>query len=136
MRARPSRLDQWARTASVTGCRVSSPSGLVAVSVAVWAVLTLLTVAANEVLIAPAATVTLAGTATAESLLESATVNPPVGAVPYRLTRHESVPAPEYDCLLHVTPLRDGTPSAVILIVAAPCAELLAIVTMPVYELV
>jgi hypothetical protein len=33
---------------------------------------------------------------TAELLLDSATVNPPLGAAPVRLTVHASVPAPIY----------------------------------------
>jgi len=67
----------------------------VAVIVADWLALTLFTVAEKDALIAPDGTVTLAGTVTEELLLESDTAKPVSGAVPFRLTRQESVPAPE-----------------------------------------
>ena len=54
----------------------------VAVTVAVWLVLTAFTLAVKLALIAPGATVTLAGTTTEELLLASETVNPALVAVP------------------------------------------------------
>src|SRR3954447_23227630 len=67
----------------------------VAVTVAVWLVLTAATLAEKVALIAPGTTLTLVGTTTEELLLASETVKPVSGAVPYRLTRHESTPASE-----------------------------------------
>jgi hypothetical protein len=90
----------------------------------------------KEALIAPGGTVTDAGTVTEELLLASETVNPAPAAVPLRLTRHESIPAAEYDCVVQVNPLSEGTPAPLMLIVAAPWAALLVIVTIPVKELV
>ena len=68
-----------------------------AVSVALCAVLTAVTVAENAALVAPAPTVTVAGTVTAELLEAKLTANPPLGAAPFRLTVQLSVPAPVID---------------------------------------
>ena len=64
-----------------------------AVSVAVCEVLTAKTVAVNPALVAPAGTVTLAGTVIAELLLPSWTLVPPVRAAAVRLAVHASIPA-------------------------------------------
>jgi hypothetical protein len=71
-----------------------------AVRVAVCDVLTAETVAVKLVLVAPAGTVTAAGTATAESLLARFTVKVLLGAA-LSVTVHASVPVPVIDELLH-----------------------------------
>lgn len=65
-----------------------------AVTTADWVDVTFDTVALNHMLVAFAGTVTVAGTATAELLLESFTVNPVLGAAALRKTVHGSVAAP------------------------------------------
>jgi hypothetical protein len=62
-------------------------------------VLTEETVAVNVALLAPAATVTVAGTVTAELLLARLTLKPPLGAAALSATVQESVPAPVIDPL-------------------------------------
>jgi hypothetical protein len=68
-----------------------------AVRVAVWAVVTAETVAVNPALVAPAGTVTDAGTVTALLLLERLTASPPVPAAAESVTVHASVPEPVMD---------------------------------------
>ncbi len=51
-----------------------------------------LTVAVNAAVVAPAATVTLGGTAALALLLESVTAKPPPGAAPLSVTVHAEVP--------------------------------------------
>jgi hypothetical protein len=65
-----------------------------AVSVAVWPVVTEETVAVKAALIAPAGTVTEAGTATPLALLTRFTVRPPVRAAALKVTVQVSVPVP------------------------------------------
>lgn len=67
----------------------------VAVRVAVCAEVTVATVAVKLAEVAPAATVTEAGTVTAELLLARVTLIPPVAAVAVRLTVQVSDPAAE-----------------------------------------
>ena len=67
----------------------------VAVTVAVCADETAATVAVKLAEVAPAATVTEAGTVTAELLLASVTARPPVGAAAVSVTVQASVPAAE-----------------------------------------
>jgi hypothetical protein len=57
---------------------------------------------------APAATLTLAGTATAELLLATLTANPPLGAAAFRVTVQLSVPAPVIDELPQLSPVNSG----------------------------
>ena len=76
-----------------------------AVSVAVCAVPTAEMVAENGALVAPETIVTVAGTDTAELLLDRFTANPLPGAAPFRLTVQLSVPAPVMDALLHAIAL-------------------------------
>lgn len=83
-----------------------------AVSVAVCAVLTALTVAAKLALVAPAATVTDAGTVIAELLLLRLIANPPVGAAPLKATVQLSAPAPVIDPLAQLKPFSTGTEEA------------------------
>ena len=52
-------------------------------------------VAVKGAVVAPAATVTEAGTVTAELLLASVTASPPAGAAALSVTVHASVPAAE-----------------------------------------
>lgn len=83
-------------------CRVKLFERLpeVAVSVAVWAEVTAATVAVKDAVDEPAATVTEAGTLTAELLLAKVTVNPPLGAAAVSATEHASVPDPVMDPVL------------------------------------
>jgi len=80
-----------------------------AVSVAVCVVLTAETVAENAALAAPAATVTVAGTVTAELLLAKLTANPPLGAAPFSETVHASVPEPVKEALAQETELNPNS---------------------------
>ena len=66
----------------------------VAVMVAVCAVLTEATVAVKDALVAPAATVTEAGTVTALELLARVTVVPPVGAAAFKVAEQVEEPEP------------------------------------------
>lgn len=77
----------------------------VAVRVAVWVVLTAEALAVNPALLAPGATLTDGGTATAGLLLDSCTFSPFAGAGPLRETVQGSVVAPLRDALLQVTEL-------------------------------
>jgi len=83
--------------------------------------------------VAPEATVTDAGTVTAELLLAKPTANPPLVAATFSVTVQLSVPAPVIDALLQLKPLNTGTPVPVRLIrVEAPLDELLVKVNEPV----
>ncbi len=81
---------------------------VLAVSVAVCAVLTAVAVAVKPALVAPAATLTLAGTVTALLLLDKFTLMPPVGAAPLMVTEHASVVAPVKELLVQLTDDTDG----------------------------
>jgi len=103
-----------------------------AVRVAVCAVLTDETVAVNVALLAPAATVSVAGTVTALLLLARLTVNPPVAAAAFRVTVQLSVPAPVNDPLAQLNALSTGTPVPLRLtMVEVPLEELLVMVSEP-----
>jgi hypothetical protein len=96
---------------AVPSCRTkvfATPPAL-AVSVTVWAVLTEDTVAVKLAVVDPAATVTEAGTVTAELLLATLTANPPLGAAAFSVTEQPSVPAPVIDPLTQVSALNTGT---------------------------
>jgi hypothetical protein len=116
-------------------------------SVAFCADVTAATVAVNPALVAPAGTVTVAGTVTAALLLERLTASPPVAAAADRVTVQASDPAPviklwaqENDCsagvvvppVLWVVPLpcslifNDGLVVEVLLIVSCPVESPLA----------
>ena len=69
-------------------------------------------------------------------MLARITTYPDEVAAPFRLTRQESVPELLKDCVVHVKPLRTGTPDPLVLMIRFPVDELLAIVTTPVKELV
>lgn len=59
---------------------------------------------------APAATVTVAGTVTAALSLVNPTGNPPVAAAAFTVTVQLSVPAPFIDEFVHETAVSTGTP--------------------------
>ena len=80
-----------------------------AVNVTVCAEPTAETVAVKLPVFDPAATVTEAGTVTAELLLAKLTANPPLGAAAFSVTVQLSVPAPVMDPLTQVSALNTGT---------------------------
>jgi hypothetical protein len=79
-----------------------------AVRVTVCEVLTEETVAMKLAAVAPAATVTVAGTVTAESLLVRLTIKPPLPAAALRVTVQLSVPAPVIDPFVQLSELSVG----------------------------
>ena len=81
-----------------------------AVSVAVWAVVTAETVAVKLALVAPEDTVTEAGTVTALLLLDRLTARPPVPAAAERVTVQASVPAPVMEARLQARELTAALP--------------------------
>jgi hypothetical protein len=96
-------------------------------------VLTDSTVAVKLAVEAPAATVTEAGTVTAELLLTRLTANPPLAAATFSVTVQLSVPALVIAALVQLKPLKDGVPEPVRLItVDVPLDELLVKVSEPV----
>ena len=112
--------------------KVSATLPALAVRVAVCAVLTEETVAVKVALLAPAATVTVAGTATDELLLARLTAKPPVGAAAFRVTVQLSVPDPVNDPLVQLSALNIGTPMPLRLtMVEVPLEELLVMVSEP-----
>jgi hypothetical protein len=103
-----------------------------AVTVTVSAVVTEATVAVNPALVAPAATVTVAGTETAALLLAKLTLSPPLGAAEVKVTVQASAPAPVRDALLHESALNDdvvgvAAPVPLRLITALPLVEELVV---------
>jgi hypothetical protein len=103
-----------------------------AISVAVCAVLTAVTVVVKGALVEPAATVTEAGTVAAVLLLARLTTNPPVAAAAFSVTVQLSVPAPVIEPLEQVSPVNTGTPAPLRLTaVDAPVDELLVTVNVP-----
>ena len=81
----------------------------------------------------PPATVTDAGTVTAELLLARLTANTPLAAATFSVTVQLSVPAPVIDPLLQLSPLNTGTPVPLRPIrVELPLEELLVRVSWPV----
>jgi hypothetical protein len=95
-------------TAFSCNAKVLDTPPVLAASVADCAELTEETVAANPTLVAPAGTVTAAGTATALMLLERLTLVPPLGAGPLSVTVHASVPDPVIDAVLQESALSAG----------------------------
>jgi hypothetical protein len=79
-----------------------------AVRVTVCEVLTEETVAMKLAAVAPAATVTVAGTVTAELLLARLTIKPPLPAAVFRVTVQLSVPAPVIEPFAQTRELRVG----------------------------
>ena len=68
------------------------------------------TVAVKFALVAPEATVTLAGTVTALLLLARLTANPPLAAAAFSVTVQLSVPAPVIEPFAQLNPLSTGDP--------------------------
>jgi hypothetical protein len=94
-------------------------------------VLTEDTVAVKLAVVDPAATVTEAGTVTAELLLARLTVKP-LAAATFSVTVHLSLPVLVIDPLLQLSPLNTGTPVPLRLIkVGVPLEELLVRVNEP-----
>jgi len=109
---------------------------VVAVKVADCAVLTAATFAVNVAVVAAAGTVTDAGTVTELLELASATVRPPVGAEPERLTLQESLSDPVIEALPQLTELTVGaTDVPVPLRLTTAAAALLDMESCPVTEL-
>jgi hypothetical protein len=88
-------------------CRAKTLDTLPALAVIVtaWTVATEDTVAVNPALLAPAGTVTVLGTVTAELLLDRLTSSPPLGAAAVSVTVQASVPDPVIDPLLQESAL-------------------------------
>ena len=78
----------------------------------------------NATLVAPAATVTEAGTVTAELLLARSTPNPPAGAGAVSVTAQASVAAPVSDAALQLIEPSAAGPMAVPLKVIVCCEAL------------
>ncbi len=115
---------------TVTLC--DDPFALAAI-VAACKVVTEATVAANDAVARPEATVTLAGTVTALSLLATATFTPPDGAAELSDTVHVVVPAPVKELLPQDNALIDGAdvdadpPNAIDVVFATdPCVAVSA----------
>ena len=70
------------------------------------------TVAEKLALVAPAATVTEAGTVTEELVLARPTANPPLGAAALSDTVQASVPAPVMDAFEQESPVSTGVACA------------------------
>jgi hypothetical protein len=105
---------------------------VLAVSDTVAAVLTVETVAEKLAVVAPAATVTVAGMVTALLLLIRLTGNPPLAAATFSATVQLSVPAPVIDPLEQVSPVSIGKPVPLRLtVVDVPVEELLVRVSAP-----
>jgi hypothetical protein len=97
---------------AASNCKVKlseMPSAL-AVSIAVCVVLTGETVAVKPALLAPAGTVTEAGTITAGLLLVRLVVSPPLGAAAFSVTVQLSLPAPLMEPLLQLSAFSAGAP--------------------------
>ena len=103
---------------AVPSCKAKVLAALLAfaVSVTVWAVLTAETVAVKLVVAAHAATVMLAGTATAELLLARLTADPPLGAAAHKVTVQLSVPAEVINALAQLNPLKVGDEEAALFV--------------------
>ncbi len=130
------RLDELTLSvgAEAPSCRAKVTVTLpaLAVRVAVWAVLTEVTVAVKVAVVEPAATATVVGTVTAEVLLARLTAKPPVAAAAFSVTVQLSVPAPVIEPLAQLSPLSTGTPVPLRLTpVEVPPEELLVRVSEP-----
>jgi hypothetical protein len=84
-----------------------------AVSVTTCAAFTEATLAVNPALVAPAGTVTEAGTVTARLLLARFTVCPPLAAAAFKVTVQLSTPVPVQDVLPQISPLNPAVVLAV-----------------------
>jgi hypothetical protein len=103
-----------------------------AVRVTVCAVVTEFTVAENAALVCPDAILIEAGRVTAALLLDRATVKPPLAAAVFSVAVQLSVPAPDMEPLVQVSPVSTGTPVPLKLTaVEVPVDELLVRVSEP-----
>lgn len=103
-----------------------------AIRVAVCAEFTGDTFAVKIALLAPAATVTEAGTLTSELLLDSPIVNPPLAAAVFTVTVQLSVPEPVNALLEQLNPVSPGMPVPLRpTTVELPIVELLTIDSCP-----
>jgi hypothetical protein len=104
-----------------------------AVRVTVSVALTEETVAVKLAVVVPDATVTEAGTVTAELLLARFTTNPPLAAAAFRVIVQLSVPAAVIDPLVQLSALNAGSPRPVrVITVEVPVEELLFRISEPV----
>ena len=90
--------------------KVSDTPPMLALNVAACTEVTGEMLTVNSALLAPAGTVTAAGTTTALLLLARFTERPPLFAAAFSVTVQLSVPAPVIDPLVQVSPLNTGTP--------------------------
>ncbi len=112
--------------------KVSETLPALAERVALVEPLTAVTVAVKLAPVAPGATVTDAGTVTAELLLARLTGSPPLAAAAFRVTEQLSVPAPVIEPLAQLSPLNCGIPIPLRLTaVEVPVEELLVSVNVP-----
>jgi hypothetical protein len=97
-----------------TNCKakVSETLSELASSVTAWSVVTAVTVAVKLAVVAPAATVTEAGSVTAELLLDNLTVIPSLPAAVLSATVQESVPEPVIDALTQESALNVAVAAA------------------------
>ena len=108
---------------------------VLAVSVTVCEVGTEEAVAVKPALVAPAGTITDAGTATLVLLLARLTTNPPVGAAAFSVNVQPSVPVPVIEPVLQLIAVSTGTPVPVRPTVeVAPVEELLLMISVPAAE--
>jgi len=100
-------LSAWASPFNVRAKLLETPPALAA-SVATCVVALHDAVAVNAALVAPAGTVTVAGSTTDELLLTRPTLSPPLGATALRLTVQASCAHPSSDALAQESPLNAG----------------------------
>ena len=113
--------------------KVSATLLALAVSVTLTPVLTAEIVAVKLAVVAPAATVTEAGTVTAALLLARPTTNPPLPAAPFSVTVQVSVPAPVIEPDVQLNAFSATTPLPLrLMTVDVPLEELLVKVNEPV----
>ncbi len=110
---------------AVPNCKLKVSVTLPALALSVTAApeLTEEIVAVKLALVAPAATVTEAGTVTALLLLARFTVNPPPAAAAFSVTVQLSVPALDIDPLAQLSAVRTGTPVPLRLTADEPLVE-------------
>ena len=106
--------------------KVADSLAALAIKVADSAELAGETDAVKAALVAPAATITVAGTITNELLLVRFTVDPPLAAAAFRVTVQLSVPAPVIDPFTQLSAVGTGTPVPLrVIAVDDPAWELL-----------
>jgi len=119
--------------ATICSANVSATLPALAVKITVVPALIEETVAVKLAVEAPPATVTDAGTVTAELLLARLTTKPPLAAAAFSDTVQLSVPALLMELLAQLSPVSTGTPVPLKLTtVEVPVVELLIRVSVPV----